>query len=139
VTCDSPATTPDEIRSMKSNELRKFLKDRGVDCGGCIEKSHFISKAIESLDLPILSKPQENVKQDGNTKQPSDEEMKNIIEMFKKKRDEEKTMEEMLKKHGFAGAHGGSSGGKKDPDFLDQLIKKYEAEQKLKNAGKKDL
>eukprot|EP01129_Flabellula_baltica_P007382 TRINITY_DN2868_c0_g1_i1.p1 TRINITY_DN2868_c0_g1~~TRINITY_DN2868_c0_g1_i1.p1 ORF type:complete len:142 (+),score=39.95 TRINITY_DN2868_c0_g1_i1:3-428(+) len=54
---ETPTTKTDlteqTIENMSVKELRKFLKNRNLECIGCIEKSHFIKMAKEHMDTPV--------------------------------------------------------------------------------------
>jgi hypothetical protein len=45
----------DDIRKLKVAQLKDFLKDRGVVCEGCMEKSDFVKKALANREKPVLA------------------------------------------------------------------------------------
>eukprot|EP00301_Raphidiophrys_heterophryoidea_P010784 c16060_g1_i1.p2 GENE.c16060_g1_i1~~c16060_g1_i1.p2 ORF type:complete len:179 (+),score=52.98 c16060_g1_i1:46-537(+) len=47
-----------DFSKLRVAELKKFLADRGVDCVGCSEKSHFVERVIETFHLPIKEFPE---------------------------------------------------------------------------------
>jgi hypothetical protein len=43
----------DDIKKMKINQLKEFLRDRNVECKGCVEKSDFVKKCLEVKHLDL--------------------------------------------------------------------------------------
>ena len=41
------APMEDVIPQMSTKELRRFLKERQVECHGCVERGHLVSRALE--------------------------------------------------------------------------------------------
>lgn len=50
--------TPPNFHTMKIKELKGFLKDRGVQCEGCVEKSDFVKKCLDSVTVPLTQSAQ---------------------------------------------------------------------------------
>jgi hypothetical protein len=48
------------IGKMRVKQLKAFLKERNVVCEGCVEKEHFVAKAIESRDVPVVGAADED-------------------------------------------------------------------------------
>ena len=46
----------EEFSKLPIKKLRQFLKDRGIECKGCAEKSDFVTMAFENKDLPVEKK-----------------------------------------------------------------------------------
>ena len=46
-----------DFSKMKVKELRALLKERGVECKGCGEKSHLVQRVQETIHLPVLPPP----------------------------------------------------------------------------------
>ena len=50
---ESPLKTDDEIRSMSIKELKAYLSERKVDFSTCLEKTEFVSLALQApKELP---------------------------------------------------------------------------------------
>lgn len=41
-----PGSQEGAIRTMNNRQLRRFLRDRGATCDGCIEKHHLVERAL---------------------------------------------------------------------------------------------
>jgi hypothetical protein len=37
----------DDIKKMKVNQLKEFLRDRNAECKGCVEKADFVKRCLE--------------------------------------------------------------------------------------------
>ena len=55
----TPEKSLDEFRKMSVKALKTMLKDKGLDCKGCSEKSEFVEKAYTSQNLPSVEATQE--------------------------------------------------------------------------------
>ena len=54
-----------ECRGMKTKALRIFLRERGLQCEGCTEKSDFVEMCIAHKDTPLVEiKPAEPEKKE---------------------------------------------------------------------------
>lgn len=53
---DASATPAETLNfsKMRIKQLKKFLKDRGLECKGCAEKSDFVKMATENEDTPVV-------------------------------------------------------------------------------------
>jgi len=119
-----------DVRALKSSQLKAFIEDRGLTCDGCIEKSHFVQKALESRHLPVLAKPEQpKPTKFGEGGTASDDEMEKIMAAFAKKREDEKKMEDMLKKQGM---NFGNSKKAEEDKMLEKLMQQYEREKREK-------
>lgn len=45
-----------DFSKMKMKALKLLLKERGVKCEGCTDKSDFVKMVKDSIDMPVLSK-----------------------------------------------------------------------------------
>eukprot|EP00756_Hemistasia_phaeocysticola_P001738 Hpha_TRINITY_DN11211_c0_g1::TRINITY_DN11211_c0_g1_i1::g.167673::m.167673 len=50
------APTQDQLMKKKVRELRDMLDERGVVCEDCYEKTHLVSRVIETYDMPKKNK-----------------------------------------------------------------------------------
>jgi hypothetical protein len=64
---DAATAEPTNFNKMRVKQLRKFLKDRGLECKGCAEKSDFVKMATDNEDTPVLE-----VKKPSSAKPKSD-------------------------------------------------------------------
>lgn len=89
----STVPSKEELSQKKSSELKQFLKDRGVGCPGCVEKSHFVQRVLETWNLPKVQ-PKQPEKQNvpGGEELPKDIKYEDIMKMFNKKKDEEEEL-----------------------------------------------
>ena len=61
--------TKEEISKFSLKNMKRILKDKGVECKECEEKEHFADKVFESQKLPVLNKKSNTKK----AKSPQDE------------------------------------------------------------------
>lgn len=47
------------FKKMRVKELKKLLKERGVECKGCGEKAHLVQRAKETYHMPVLPAAEE--------------------------------------------------------------------------------
>lgn len=45
-----------DFSKMKMKALKLLLKERGVKCEGCTDKSDYVKMVRDSIDMPVLSK-----------------------------------------------------------------------------------
>jgi hypothetical protein len=88
-----------DVTSLKIKDLRKILEERGVECVGCIEKSHLLEKVKESMHLPKIIK--ESKPSEPDAKQIDPKEYEEIMKLFKKQDEEKIKNLEKLKQMGF--------------------------------------
>jgi hypothetical protein len=46
-----------DYSKLRVKELKKLLRERGVQCKGCGEKSHLVQRVQETIHLPVLPPP----------------------------------------------------------------------------------
>ena len=56
-----------DFSKMKMKALKLLLKERGVKCDGCTDKSDFVKMVKESIDMPVLSKKKGGAKRNKQT------------------------------------------------------------------------
>lgn len=44
----------DEIAKLRVKELKRILRDRNVDCNGCLEKSDYVKRVIQTMHMDEL-------------------------------------------------------------------------------------
>jgi hypothetical protein len=64
-----PELSRDDIALFSESTMHRMLKDRDVDCMGCVEKEHYIEKVFETQAFPIVKKKKKSTKK----KSPQDE------------------------------------------------------------------
>eukprot|EP01036_Dinobryon_divergens_P031384 gene31384-40773_t len=67
VLSDETSTQPslETLQKMPIKQLKAMLSSKGMDCVGCTEKAEYVSKAFESLSMPLV--------EDNATKSSSEE------------------------------------------------------------------
>merc|ERR1719291_1141061 len=71
----APSAAGVDCPSMKTKELRVFLRDRGLRCDGCAEKADFVQMCEDNKDKPTIPPVDE-----ASTKPPKDD--KSIEELL---------------------------------------------------------
>ena len=104
-----------DFSKLRIKELRRLLEERDVQCKGCVEKEHFVQMVKESIHLPLVKKaekkdrrkPRRPKAQPVNDDMGGDIDPNSLREALKKKLDEQKKMDEALRKAGIkTGAQG---------------------------------
>ncbi|CAI5483718.1 unnamed protein product [Closterium sp. Yama58-4] len=52
-----------DLTKLRVKELKRMLEERGVECQGCIEKEHLVSRLRETIHLPVLTEEERQQRQ----------------------------------------------------------------------------
>ncbi|EGD78248.1 hypothetical protein PTSG_09314 [Salpingoeca rosetta] len=88
--------TREDLSHKRVSELRRFLEERGADCLGCVEKTHFVDRALEVQSWPLKpSTPKPKPSKQG------DPDIDEMLKAFQQDQERKKKMHDMLRKQGI--------------------------------------
>jgi hypothetical protein len=77
--------TKQELKTLPIKKLKLMLEERNVKCLGCNEKEHYIDRAYETQNLPIVEKKTTTPpKNDGGKSNQDKENIEEVLEQLKK-------------------------------------------------------
>ena len=47
------AATAEDVNKLRVKQLKTILNDRGVECEGCLEKSDFVKRVLETAHMDL--------------------------------------------------------------------------------------
>ena len=105
-----PLFTLHDLKALRVKALRKMLRDRGVECVGCVEKGHLVDRVLETQHLPVRERVEE-VPEPAAKKAPAapggtgaagtPPGMADIMKQFKEQQQQQAEMKAKLKAQGI--------------------------------------
>merc|ERR1712153_114976 len=121
-----PQVVEKDYSKMRVKQLRALLKERGVECKGCLEKEHIVARVKETIHLPVLQR-------DSPRPPPGAEvplmDKDAILARFREQEKQQEQMKEKLRASGID-TSGMSFGGGMTPEMMEAMQKSFQGQNK---------